>query len=75
MSRFTHALGKSITKEDGTVRQLRIDNKLVNLHRDGNITEEYLTRVNPKGQVCFFCYIFTERPLYSDLHAFVLTKA
>jgi len=48
MARFTHALGK-VTSTNSCSIQIEV--KLVNLHLDENIAEEYLRWVNPKGQV------------------------
>lgn len=31
--------------------EMRIEEKSVDLHRDENLSEEYLLEVNPKGQV------------------------
>jgi hypothetical protein len=49
MARFTLALGQSVSDHNRTVL---ITLRLVNLHRDENIAEDYLRSVNPKGQVC-----------------------
>ena len=50
MSRFTYVLGKTFL-DNYSPDSFHLDLKLVNLHRDGNISEEYLTKVNSKGQV------------------------
>jgi hypothetical protein len=34
-------------------QRMEISQKTVNLHRDENLSEWYLTKVNPKGQVSF----------------------
>ena len=51
IARFTYALGRKSASNTGN-GGVKIENKLVNLHRDENIAEEYLLMVNPKGQVC-----------------------
>ncbi|KAG8421636.1 hypothetical protein J3458_003500 [Metarhizium acridum] len=60
MSRFTYILGKSHLPTDAPlIHQSRLDLKLVNLHRYGNISEEY-PKINPKGQVpalCAFAFV------------------
>lgn len=48
MARFTHSLGK-VTSNDCLSIVIKLE--LVNLHRDENITEEYLRFVNQNGQV------------------------
>lgn len=48
MARFTAALGASAGQ---ATRPITIEHQLVNLHRNGNISEWYLLNVNPKGQV------------------------
>ncbi|KAJ3497129.1 hypothetical protein NLG97_g2140 [Lecanicillium saksenae] len=48
MVMYTYVLGKDVSDGLGGVA---ISNKLVNLHRDENIDEDYLKRVNPKGLV------------------------
>lgn len=50
MARYTHALGRAYSQEKPD-ESLNINLKLVNIHRNGNITEDYLLNVNPKGQV------------------------
>lgn len=50
MARYTHALGCAYSHEKPD-EFLNINLKLVNIHRNGNITEDYLLNVNPKGQV------------------------
>lgn len=49
MARFTISLGSHY--HEGPQGLPKIDHKLVNLHRDENLEEWYLTTVNPKGQV------------------------
>lgn len=49
MVRLTVALGQSA--HPSGVSELPIQHRLVNLHRDENISQEYLLTVNPKGQV------------------------
>lgn len=49
MVRLTVALGQSAYPS--SVGELHIQHRLVNLHRDENISQEYLLTVNPKGQV------------------------
>ncbi|OAQ63291.2 hypothetical protein VFPPC_09157 [Pochonia chlamydosporia 170] len=52
MARFTHQLGKaSLPQNAQPTDRFHLDLKLVNLHRNGNISEEYLTNINPNGQV------------------------
>jgi hypothetical protein len=46
MVRYAIALGQA-SHEAG----LRIEEKIVDLHRDENLSEWYLTEINPKGQV------------------------
>lgn len=48
MARLTNVLGRITGPEDGAPA---INYKLINLHRDEQITPEYL-KLNPKGQVC-----------------------
>lgn len=48
MARFTYVLGQR-SRKGGDV--IHIENRLVNLHRDENVSESYLLTVNPKGQV------------------------
>ncbi|KAJ9150706.1 hypothetical protein NKR23_g3388 [Pleurostoma richardsiae] len=50
MARFTAALGAAYQAPPGK-RPPRIELRLVDLHRDEELTEPYLTGVNPKGQV------------------------
>lgn len=54
MARLTYAFGQTETKPNSERRgeQMRLVNKLVNLHRNENIAEQYLLSINPKGQVC-----------------------
>lgn len=47
MARFGFVLGQTLNPE--TAPRLHV--RLVNLHRDENYSEPYLTRVNQKGQV------------------------
>jgi len=47
MSRFAFVLGRSLNPETAPRLQL----SLVNIHREENLTEKYLTEVNPRGQV------------------------
>lgn len=49
MARLTYAFAK-ITR---TESKIIIVNELVDLHRDENISEEFLLHINPKGQVRF----------------------
>lgn len=49
MVRFTYALARS--SADQTTAGVRLENKLVDHHRDENLAEEYLLKVNSKGQV------------------------
>lgn len=49
MVRFTYVLGRS--SADPTTTGVKIENKLVDHHRDENLAEEYLLKINPKGQV------------------------
>jgi len=49
MARYTVALrGNAASPETA----MRIEEKLVDLHRGENLSEKYLLEVNPKGQVC-----------------------
>ncbi|KAJ6789437.1 hypothetical protein PWT90_00238 [Aphanocladium album] len=48
MVMYTYVLGKELSDGEAGVS---ISNKLVNLHRDENIHEEYLKKINPKGLV------------------------
>ncbi|GJN81228.1 hypothetical protein PLIIFM63780_004760 [Purpureocillium lilacinum] len=47
MSRFAFVLGQALNPETAP----RLEVKMVNLHREENYSERYLTQVNPKGQV------------------------
>lgn len=47
MIRFSAQIGKTINPESAPNVQI----KLVNLDKSDNLSEEYLTRVNPRGQV------------------------
>lgn len=47
MVRFALVLGRRLNLETAP----NVEIKLVNLHRDENFSEEYLTLVNSKGQV------------------------
>ncbi|POR38766.1 Thioredoxin-like protein [Tolypocladium paradoxum] len=47
MARFGFVLGQTLNPETAPKLEIR----LVNLHRDENFSEPYLTRVNKKGQV------------------------
>lgn len=49
MVRFTYILGRS--SADPTTNGVKIENKLIDHHRDENLAEDYLLRINPKGQV------------------------
>lgn len=49
MVRFTYVLGRS--SAEPTTTGVKIKNKLVDHHRDENLAEDYLLRINPKGQV------------------------
>lgn len=49
MARFTYVLARST--ESPASNDIVFENKLVNLHHDENIAEDYLVQVNPKGQV------------------------
>lgn len=49
MVRFTYALGRS--SADPNTAGVHLENKLVDHHRDENLAEEYLLKINPKGQV------------------------
>lgn len=49
MVRFTYVLGRS--SADPTRKSVKIENKLIDHHRDENLAENYLLRINPKGQV------------------------
>ena len=49
MVRFTYALG--LSSADPTTAGVQLENKLVDHHRDENLAEGYLLKVNPKGQV------------------------
>lgn len=49
MVRFTYVLGRS--SADPATAGVHIENKLVDHHRDENLGEDYLLKVNPKGQV------------------------
>lgn len=48
MVMYTHVLGREV---DNGQSGLILSNKLVNLHRDENIKEEYLDKINAKGLV------------------------
>ncbi len=48
MVMYTYALGKQVSEDHGGVI---ISNRVVNLHRDENISEEYLAKINAKGLV------------------------
>ncbi|KAK6197291.1 hypothetical protein LQW54_010753 [Pestalotiopsis sp. IQ-011] len=50
MARYTHALGRAFSHEEPD-ESININLKLVDIHRNGTITEDYLLNVNPKGQV------------------------
>lgn len=50
MARFTIALGRSYQRGTSPKALPKVSLKLINLHLDDNLTEEYL-RINPKGQV------------------------
>lgn len=47
MARFGFALGETLSPETAP----RVDVRLVNLDKEDNISEDYLTTVNQKGQV------------------------
>lgn len=49
MARFTYVLARSTESHAGS--KIQLENKLVNLHHDEHVTEEYLLHINPKGQV------------------------
>ncbi|OAA60070.1 Thioredoxin-like fold protein [Cordyceps fumosorosea ARSEF 2679] len=48
MVMYTYVLGKQDASEDGGIS---LSYNLINLHRDENISEEYLAKINPKGLV------------------------
>ena len=50
MIRYTIALRG---EPASSAEEIRIIEKVVNLQRDENLSEEYLLKVNPKGQVRF----------------------
>ncbi|KAI1126442.1 hypothetical protein F5Y10DRAFT_293831 [Nemania abortiva] len=50
MARFTYVLGCQVSIGTSAARP-QIDLRLVNLHKDENISEDFLLTVNPKGQV------------------------
>jgi hypothetical protein len=50
MARYTIALRGDPTEGE---ESLIFEEKVVDLHRDGNLDEEYLLNVNRNGQVCF----------------------
>ncbi|ETS80556.1 hypothetical protein PFICI_08085 [Pestalotiopsis fici W106-1] len=49
MTRYTFTLGRAGLPQETS--SLDINLKLVNLHRDENLAEDYLLNINPKGQV------------------------
>lgn len=49
MARFSIVLGQSLNPASAPTVKIQ----LVNLHEDENLTEEYLTTVNSRGQVSF----------------------
>ena len=48
MVMYTYVLGNEALNDSGGII---LSNKLVNLHRDENISEDYLAKINPKGLV------------------------
>lgn len=48
MVMYTYVLGNEGLANGGGII---LSNKVVNLHRDENISEEYLAKINPKGLV------------------------
>lgn len=51
MARLTYNLGRGLDHGEGQHPEIVLDNRLVNLHRDENVSEEYLLNINAKGQV------------------------
>lgn len=51
MARFTIALGRAYQGESTARSPPKISLKLLNLHRDENLEEDFLLHINPKGQV------------------------
>jgi hypothetical protein len=49
MVRFTYVLGRS--SADSTTAGVHIEYRLVDHHRNENLSEDYLININPKGQV------------------------
>lgn len=45
---YTYVLGNEGSENGGGII---LSNKVVNLHRDENVSEEYLAKINPKGLV------------------------
>lgn len=49
MVRFTYVLGRG--SADSTTNGVHLEYKLVDHQRDENLAEDYLMKINPKGQV------------------------
>jgi hypothetical protein len=73
MVRFALVIGRRLNPETAP----NIEIKLVNLHREENFSEEYLTLVNSKGQVSPFRLIndrlyFSETPMPERCKAIII---
>ncbi|CEJ88839.1 hypothetical protein VHEMI04866 [[Torrubiella] hemipterigena] len=65
MARFTYVLARSTKSPVGN--DIVFENKLVNLHHDENISEDYLVHINPKGQVPALTGASLDTPLTDSL--------
>ncbi|PHH64066.1 hypothetical protein CDD81_5059 [Ophiocordyceps australis] len=59
MTRLSFALGRRVSPETAP----RLELQLINLHCDDNFSEDYLTKVTPKGQVPVLTSTALEAPL------------
>lgn len=62
MVRFALVVGRRLNPETAP----KVEIKLVNLHREENFSEQYLTLVNSKGQVSLFIRSLPARETYHE---------